>query len=96
MLPDYVEEHSGWNRPTARPILVEFQSVKYKEKIHTTFREEESRLIQKLEHRTELGFPTESLETRRHLDNAPSLPREGGFHLSFLFTAKQTTKRERE
>lgn len=56
MLPDSVEEHSGGNRPTTRPILVEFQNVKDKEKIHTTFREEESRLNTKVGAQNRIGL----------------------------------------
>ena len=58
---------------------MEPQSVKDKVMLYTAFREEESRLHT---NRTELSFPTVSLETGRHGNNASSLPRAGGFHLS--------------
>lgn len=58
---------------------MELQRAKDKVTLHTAFREEESRLHT---NRTELSFPTVSLETGGHGDNASSLPRAGGFHLS--------------
>ena len=62
-------------------------------RLYTAFRVEESRLHT---NRTELSFPTVSLETGRHGDNASSLPRASGFHVSVHSqtdrTAKQTNR----